>query len=225
MMDIKYNLETIKSQITSEVQLVAVSKTKPVEAILDAYHAGQRIFGENKAQEMAEKYNVLPKDIQWHFIGHLQTNKVKYIAPFVSLIHSIDSFKLLAYINKEAEKNNRVIDCLLQFYIATEESKFGFDLQEAETMLDSSEYTLMKNIRLAGVMGMATYTDNLDLIKSEFKQLKTYFDILKQTYFKNDSQFKEISMGMSGDYLQAIEEGSTLVRIGSSIFGERNYIK
>ncbi len=224
-MGIKLNLENIKSQIPIDVQLVAVSKTKPIEAIREAYDEGQRIFGENKAQEMADKYDFLPKDIQWHFIGHLQTNKVKYIAPFVSLIHSVDSFKLLAFINKEAERNNRVIDCLLQFYIATEESKFGFDLEEAETMLDSSEYNSLKNIHLTGVMGMATYTDNFDLIKSEFKQLKTYFDILKQKYFKNDSQFKEISMGMSGDYLLAIDEGSTLIRVGSSIFGERTYKK
>lgn len=224
-MDIKTNLKTIKSEIPADVQLVAVSKTKPAAAILEAYHAGQRIFGENKAQEMADKYNQLPKDIQWHFIGHMQTNKVKYIAPFVSLIHSVDSFKLLSFINKEAEKNNRVIDCLLQFYIATEESKFGFDLNEAEIMLNSTEYTSMRNIRLIGVMGMATFTDNDNLIRSEFKQLKLYFDEIKNKFFKNDVCFKEISMGMSGDYHLAIDEGSTLIRVGSFIFGERNYIK
>ena len=222
-MDIQSNLKTINLQIPADVQLVAVSKTKPAEAILEAYHAGQRIFGENKAQEMADKYNQLPKDIQWHFIGHLQSNKVKYIAGFVNLIHSADSFKLLAVINKEAEKNNRIIDCLLQFYIATEESKSGFDMQEVRQMLDSEEFSTLKNIRLRGVMGMATFTDNEELIRSEFKQLKYYFEELKKEYFSDNNLFSEISMGMSGDYLIAIEEGSTMIRIGSSIFGERNY--
>ena len=222
-MNIKSNLITIKSEIPAAVQLLAVSKTKPVEAIFEAYQAGQRIFGENKAMEMADKYSQLPKDIEWHFIGHLQSNKVKYIAPFVSLIHSVDSFKLLAVINKEAEKNNRITDCLLQFYIATEESKSGFDMAEVIQMLDSEEFANLKNIRLRGVMGMATYTDDNELIRAEFKQLKQYFVEIKQKYFSTDDAFSEISMGMSGDYHIAIEEGSTMVRIGSSIFGERNY--
>jgi pyridoxal phosphate enzyme (YggS family) len=222
-MEIKYNLEKIKKGIPSHVQLIAVSKTKPEIDILEAYNSGQRVFGENKAQEMNEKYQNLPKDIEWHFIGHLQTNKIKYISPFVTLIHSVDSVRLLSAIDKEGKKNNRIIDCLLQFYIATEESKFGFDLKEANSLLSSDEYKSMTNIRIAGVMGMATNTENEELIRNEFKQLAENFRNIKINYFKNDNSFKEISMGMSGDYQIAIEEGSSMVRIGSSIFGERNY--
>ncbi len=222
-MSIQQNLEKVLKNIPQNVDLIAVSKTKPIEDILKAYHLGQRIFGENKVQELAEKQLLLPKDIVWHFIGHLQTNKVKYIAPFVHLIHSIDSTKLLAVINKEGAKNNRIIDCLLQFYIATEESKFGFDYEEASTLLNSKEFAEMKNIKVVGVMGMATYTTNERLIHQEFAQLKNYFEKLKQDFFSDKPYFKEISMGMSGDYQIAIDEGSTMVRIGSSIFGERNY--
>ena len=222
-MNIKSNLQDIQKQIPPHVKLIAVSKTKPVEDILEAYHIGQLMFGENKAQELQLKYTQLSKDIQWHFIGHLQTNKIKYIAPFVHLIHSVDSFKLLAEIDKEAKKNNRIIDCLLQFYIATEETKYGFDMEEAELSLASEIYSTLKNIRIVGVMGMATYTEDEQLIRTEFKQLKMYFDTLKAKYFANNDSFKEMSMGMTSDYHIAIEEGSTMVRIGSAIFGERNY--
>ena len=222
-MEIKYNLEKIKKIIPSHVQLIAVSKTKSEIDILEAYNSGQRVFGENKTQEMAGKYQNLPKDIKWHFIGHLQTNKIKYISPFVTLIHSVDSAKLLLAINKEAKKNNRIIDCLLQFYIATEESKYGFDLEEANSLLNSDAYKYMNNIRIAGVMGMATYTENEQLIRNEFKQLAEIFREIKNNYFNNINSFKEISMGMSGDYQIAIEEGSSMVRIGSSIFGDRSY--
>ena len=220
-MSIKENLELLKHEIPQHVKLVAVSKTKPVEIIRDAYHAGQHIFGENKAQEMAMKFNELPKDIEWHFIGHMQTNKVKYIAPFVSLIPSVDSLKVLKEINKQAEKNNRVIDCLLQFHIASEETKFGLNYTEAEDIIKSGGE--FKNVRFAGVMGMATYTDDQKQIRAEFKRLREYFNRLKENYFSGDTAFKEISMGMSGDYQIAIEEGSTIVRIGTRIFGKRDY--
>jgi len=222
-MNIKSNLQEIQKQIPPHVKLIAVSKTKPNEDILEAYHTGQLMFGENKAQELQFKYTQLPKDIQWHFIGHLQTNKIKYIAPFVHLIHSVDSFKLLVEIDKEAKKNDRIIDCLLQFYIATEESKYGFDLDEAELLLGSEIYFTLKNIRVVGVMGMATYTEDEQLIRTEFKQLKMYFDTLKTKYFANNDDFKELSMGMTSDYHIAIQEGSTMVRSGSAIFGERDY--
>jgi pyridoxal phosphate enzyme (YggS family) len=222
-MDIKANLERIKSEIPSHVKLVAVSKTKPVELIKDVYYLGQKVFGENKAQEMAKKYEVLPKDIEWHFIGHLQTNKVKYIAPFVSLIHSVDSLKILIEINKQALKNNRVIDCLFQFHIAEESTKFGLNITEAEELI--SYLNDLNNIRITGVMGMATYTNDIEKIRREFKQLRTYFKTLKEKYFADDKNFKDISMGMSGDYKIAIEEGSTIVRIGTKIFGARNYAK
>ena len=222
-MNIKSNLQEIQKQIPPHVKLIAVSKTKPNEDILEAYHTGQLMFGENKAQELQLKYTQLSKDIQWHFIGHLQTNKIKYIAPFVHLIHSVDSFKLLVEIDKEAKKNDRIIDCLLQFYIATEESKYGFDLDEAELLLGSEIYFTLKNIRVVGVMGMATYTEDEQLIRTEFKQLKMYFDTLKTKYFANNDDFKELSMGMTSDYHIAIQEGSTIVRIGSAIFGERDY--
>ncbi len=222
-MSIKHKLQEVLKIIPKNVDLIAVSKTKSIEDILEAHQAGQRIFGENKVQELAEKQALLPKNIVWHFIGHLQSNKVKYIAPFVHLIHSVDSLKLMTVINKEAVKNNRVIDCLLQFYIATEESKFGFNFEEASALLDSKEFLEMKNVRIVGVMGMATYTTNDKLIHQEFAQLKTYFKKLEQGFFNDKPYFKEISMGMSGDFQIALEEGSTMVRVGSSIFGKRNY--
>lgn len=221
MSRIAKELELIKGIIPVSVTLVAVSKTKPLELLKEAYAAGQRHFGENRVQELEEKYNALPKDICWHMIGHLQSKKVKTIAPFVHLIHGVDSFKLLTEINKQALKNNRTIDCLLQFFIAQEETKFGFDLEEALEIIGSNEFVALKNIRLVGIMGMATFTDDTDQIRSEFKTLATYFDQLKSTHFSNQPSFKEISMGMSGDYAIAIEEGSTMVRIGSAIFGGR----
>lgn len=222
-MDIIDNLNKIRATIPTEVTLIAVSKTHTAEELIEAYSTGQRIFGENKVQELCAKQLILPKDIEWHFIGHLQTNKVKFIAPFVSLIHSVDSLKILTEINKEGIKNNRIISCLLEFYIASEESKFGLDLTEAEAILESPLFKTLENIRIAGVMGMASYTNDENIIKHEFKQLVRYFNQLKSKYFSDYAGFKEISMGMSGDYLLAIPEGSTMVRIGSAIFGERNY--
>jgi pyridoxal phosphate enzyme (YggS family) len=218
---ISKKLAEIQKTIPTNVYLVAVSKTKPVSDLLEAYEAGQRHFGENKVQEMTEKWEVMPKDINWHLIGHLQTNKVKYIAPFVHLIHSVDSLKLLAEINKQAEKNQRVIDVLLQFFIAKEETKFGLDYQEATELLNSESFKNFKNIQVVGVMGMASFTDNQAVVKSEFAHLKTIFQQLKTEFFKESATFKEISMGMSGDYQLAIEQGSTIVRVGSSIFGGR----
>ena len=212
----------LNNEIPSHVKLIAVSKTKPIELIEEALQSGHKIYGENKAQELAGKYEALPKDIEWHMIGHMQTNKVKYIAPFVSLIHGVDSFKLLKVINKEGAKNNRKIDCLLQFHIAKEETKFGLDLSEAKAFLDSDDFKLLNHVNICGVMGMATYTENEDQIRSEFKELVHIFNELKSSYFQND-EFKEISMGMSGDYKIAIEVGATMVRIGSSLFGARNY--
>jgi pyridoxal phosphate enzyme (YggS family) len=220
-MGIANNLLQIKSTLPEHVTLVAVSKTKPVSDLMEAYEAGQRIFGENKIQEMAEKWEQMPKDIQWHMIGHVQTNKVKFMAPFVSLIHGVDSLKLLQEISKQALKNNRIIDCLLQIHIAEEETKFGLDEEELASLLSSSEFHEMKNIRIVGLMGMATFTDNKDQIKKEFLHLKTIFDKTKKLKTEN-CQLEIISMGMSGDYQLAIECGSTMVRIGSSIFGGRN---
>ena len=222
MSSIAENLAEIRKNIPSGVELIAVSKFKPLEAIMEAYNAGQRTFGENKAQEMTEKQSQLPSDIQWHFIGHLQTNKVKYIIPFVHLIHSVDSLKLLEEINRLAQKNNRIVDCLLQFHIAEEETKFGFSLSEAEEMLEGKIYYNAKNIRLCGVMGMATFTNDENQVRLEFRTLKNYFLQLKEKYFLQAGYFKEISMGMTDDYRIAIEEGSTMVRIGSAIFGSRN---
>ncbi len=222
-MSIAENLEKIKSDIPQGVTLVAVSKTKPNSDILEAYQVGQRVFGENKVQDLTKKFEELPKDIEWHFIGHLQTNKIKYIAPFVSLLHGVDSFKLLKAIDKEAKKNNRKINCLLQFHIAEETTKFGFSFDEVELLLNSEEYKQLNNIEICGVMGMATYTDDLQQVANEFKSLKDIFLKLKEQYFKDHNSFKEISMGMSGDYNIAIEQGSTMVRVGSSIFGARNY--
>jgi hypothetical protein len=224
-MDIAGNIRTITNELPGGVRLVAVSKTKPNKMILDAYNAGQRVFGENKVQDLAAKQPELPQDIQWHFIGHLQTNKVKMLAPFVSLIEAVDSLKLLKEINKEAKKAKRTISCLLQFHIAGEDTKFGLDVDEAKAILESTEFGEMENIKIAGVMGMATYTEDLAQVRREFRTLRNIFRELKITYFAEEPTFKEISMGMSGDYKIAIEEGSTLVRIGSLIFGERNYIK
>lgn len=218
---ISENLTHIKSTIPTDVTLVAVSKTKPVSDIQEAYNAGQRIFGENKVQEMEEKYHLLPKDIQWHLIGHLQTNKVKYIAPFVAMIHSVDSFKLLKEIDKQAEKNNRTIECLLQFHIAKEETKFGLSFEEAQELLGSPDFIELQNISIVGIMGMATFTDNEEQLRDEFRSLENYFHVLKSHYFKYNNDFKHLSMGMSGDYQIAIEEGSNMVRVGSSIFGTR----
>ncbi len=215
------NIKEIQSNLPENVTLVAVSKTKPVEDLQEAYNAGQRIFGENKVQEMTSKYEVLPKDIQWHLIGHLQTNKVKYIAPYVSLIHSIDSEKLLREVNKEAKKNNRIISCLLQFHIAEEETKFGFSFDEAKELIESEAFLNFQNIQIVGIMGMASFTENEQQIRNEFQTLHDYFQVLKSHYFKFNPDFKEISMGMSGDYKIAIEHGSTMIRVGSTIFGHR----
>ncbi|HEY0091658.1 MAG TPA: YggS family pyridoxal phosphate-dependent enzyme [Flavobacterium sp.] len=217
-MSIKENLFKIKASLPREVTLDAVSKTKPVQDLQEAYDAGQRIFGENKIQEMAEKHEVLPKDIKWHMIGHVQSNKVKYMAPFVDLIHGVDSLKLLAEIDKQGKKHDRVIDCLLQIYIANEESKFGLDENELNELLASPIYLNLKNIKVIGLMGMATFTDNQSQIRKEFQSLKTLFDKHK----KLNPHFSVLSTGMSGDYKIAIECGSTMVRIGSSIFGERS---
>jgi pyridoxal phosphate enzyme (YggS family) len=219
-MSIRSNLQNIKSTLPEHVTLVAVSKTKPVSDLMEAYNAGQRIFGENKIQEMVDKWEQMPKDIEWHMIGHVQTNKVKYMAPFVSLIHGVDSLKLLEEINKQALRNNRVIDCLLQIYIAEEESKFGLDEEELSALLTSTTFKEMNNIRIVGLMGMATFTDNQNQIKKEFSHLKSIFDGLQSLQTAN-CKLQTVSMGMSGDYQLAIACGSTMVRIGSSIFGGR----
>jgi len=221
-MSIADNLKRYKSEVESDgVKLIAVSKTQTEEAIQEAYDAGQRIFGENHVQEMVEKEDKLPKDVEWHLIGHLQTNKVKYIAPFVKLIHGVDSLKLLQEINKQALKNKRVIDCLLQVYIADEDTKFGLGYDEVIEILRSDELQEMKNIRIIGLMGIATNTKNEKQITIEFNELKVFFDGLKASFFRKEDSFTEISTGMSADYKIAIEEGSTMVRIGSSIFGKR----
>jgi len=222
-MNIQEKLAILKKEIPPAVRLVAVSKTKSVIDILEAYQAGQKAFGENRAQELLQKDPLLPPDIEWHFIGHLQTNKVRTIAPFVDTIESIDRLKLLAEVNREAEKINRVIRCLLQFHIASEETKFGMDTDEAFALLRSPEFVTFRNIRVTGVMGMASLTCNQDLIRKEFRTLKDYFRRIREEFFPGDERFREISMGMSGDYRIAIEEGSTMVRIGTSIFGERNF--
>ncbi|MDR2907052.1 MAG: YggS family pyridoxal phosphate-dependent enzyme [Bacteroidales bacterium] len=211
------NIYQIQNSIPNTVKLIAVSKTKPIEDLEEAYAVGVRDFGENKVQELIGKYEALPKDIRWHFIGHLQTNKVKMIAPFVHLIHSVDSLKLLKEIDKEAQKNNRVIDCLLEFFIAEEDTKFGLDLQEAEEILSD----VGTNVRICGVMGMATFTDDKAQIRREFNTLHGIFQTLKEKYFTDKLYFKEISMGMSDDFPIAIEEGSTMIRVGSTIFGKR----
>ncbi|MVO10491.1 YggS family pyridoxal phosphate-dependent enzyme [Flavobacterium sp. TP390] len=230
-MSIATNLNSIKKNIPQQVTLVAVSKTKPVSDVMEAYHAGQRIFGENKIQEMTEKYEQMPKDIEWHMIGHVQTNKVKYMAPFVSLIHGVDSLKLLQEINKQAAKNNRVIPCLLQMHIAEEETKFGLDETELNDILNllldsaQSDNPSFKNIKVVGLMGMATFTENQNQIQKEFQHLKVLFDTSKKHFGSvtcDTIDLNILSMGMSGDYELAISCGSTMVRIGSSIFGHRS---
>ena len=214
-------LKILNELQATSTTLVAVSKTKPVSQILELYAQGQRHFGENKVQEVVEKYEALPKDIHWHLIGHLQSNKVKYVASFVHLIHSVDSLKLLEAIDKQATKNQRVINCLLQFKIAAEDTKYGLTWEDAVDMLKSEMYSTFQHIKICGVMGMATNTEDEVKIRSEFRNLRGYFDSLKRDYFAQQPDFKEISMGMSSDYLLAIEEGSTMVRIGSLLFGER----
>jgi pyridoxal phosphate enzyme (YggS family) len=219
-MSIAQNLTQIKSQLPTHVTLVAVSKTKPVADLMEAYNAGQHIFGENKIQEMTEKWEQMPKDIEWHMIGHVQSNKVKFMAEYVSLIHGIDSLKLLQEINKQAKKHNRVIDCLLQIHIAEEETKFGLDEEELNHILTSNDYNSLENIRIVGLMGMATFTENQNQIEKEFNHLKAIFDKHSQLETRN-LKLETLSMGMSGDYHIAIEEGSTMVRIGTALFGER----
>lgn len=220
-MSLADRIHLLKADIPQDVVLVAVSKTKPLTLIQEAYDAGQRVFGENKVQELVDKWEMLPKDIEWHLIGHLQSNKVKYIAPFVSLIHSVDSFKLLQEINKQGEKNNRIIPCLLQFHIAQEETKFGLSFEEAEEILQSREFVEMDHVSIVGLMGMASFVEDEEQIRDEFRNLHNYFAILKSNYFKYNPDFKVLSMGMSGDYKLAIEEGSTMIRVGSSLFGNR----
>lgn len=217
------NLKRIKADLPEQVELVAVSKTKPNAAILEAYEAGQRVFGENKIQEMTDKYDALPKDIAWHMIGHVQRNKVKYMAPFVALIHAVDSLRLLAEIDKQAERNNRVIPCLLQLFIADEETKFGLSEAELFELLDSEEFKALKHIKIQGLMGMATFTENQDQIKQEFSTLQHIFEKVQTYNHLPNVACDTLSMGMSNDYPIAIDCGSTMIRIGSTIFGERNY--
>lgn len=221
-MSIADNINNLKSQTAGQnVTLVAVSKTKTVAEVMEAYQAGQRVFGENMVQELVEKHEQLPADIAWHLIGHLQSNKVKYVAPFIAMIQSVDSLKLLQEINKQALKSNRIIDCLLQIYIADEETKFGLGFDEAIELLRADEFSALKNIRIRGVMGIATNTDREKQLKDEFYELKTFFDGLKQSFFRKDNSFDTISMGMSSDYEIAIEQGSNMIRVGSTIFGSR----
>lgn len=221
-MNIKNNINNLRQNLPPGCKLIAVSKTKPVGKIMEAYSAGQRIFGENKAQELVAKFETLPKDIEWHMIGHLQTNKVKYIAPFIALIHSVDSFKLLEEIDKQAERHNRVISCLLQVHIAEEETKFGFSPDELINLLNSEKLKQLQHVRITGLMGMATLTGDTDRIRKEFHGLKTLFEKLKTHALPPHIQMTELSIGMSGDYAIAAEEGSTMVRVGTAIFGERN---
>ena len=222
-MSISQNIQSIRQHIPPNVQLVCVSKFNPNDSIIEAYETGERVFGESKVQELCGKHESLPKDIDWHFIGHLQTNKIKYLVPFVSLIHGVDSFKLLSEIDKQAAKAGRRVNCLLQVHIAREETKFGFSADELLEMLSVCDWKHLENIQICGLMGMATYTDNREQIRAEFRSLKTLFDKAKSAYFASEPSFCELSMGMSDDYRLAIEEGSTLVRVGSSIFGHRNY--
>jgi pyridoxal phosphate enzyme (YggS family) len=223
-MDIPGNLYRIKNQLPEYVKLVAVSKTQSDGAILQAYAAGQRDFGENKAQEMAAKFFVLPKDIHWHYIGHLQSNKAKLIIPFVHMIHSVDSLRLAEVINKEARKVNRVVDTLLQIHIASEETKFGFGFDELEALLKEGKFMTLNNLRLRGVMGMATFTEDEGIVREEFSKLVRFFNSIRNSFLKDLPDFNEISIGMSDDYRIAVEEGSTMVRIGSSVFGPRFYV-
>ncbi|HEY0655588.1 MAG TPA: YggS family pyridoxal phosphate-dependent enzyme [Chryseosolibacter sp.] len=222
-MSIKNRLSAFKATLPPTCELIAVSKTHPAEAIQQAYEAGQRKFGENKVQELVPKYEALPKDIEWHMIGHLQSNKVKYIAPFIHLIHSVDSFKLLEEINKQAQKAGRVISCLLQVHIAAEETKFGFSEEEIEKLLIEGAFEKLQNVNVVGLMGMATFTENKEQVKNEFRSLRMLFDKLKSRQLPSNMKMKALSMGMSGDYLEAIQFGSTLVRVGTAIFGNRDY--
>lgn len=222
-MSIAERIRQIQDEMPDDVRLVAVSKFHPIDSIMEAYRVGQRVFGESKVQELVAKYEALPKDIEWHFIGHLQTNKIKYMAGFVSLIHGVDSLKLLKEIDKQAAKVGRKLNCLLQIHIAREETKFGFSPDECKTMLAEGEWKKLTHIKICGLMGMATNTDDIEQIKAEFRLLSSFFKELKTTYFVGDEAFCELSMGMSDDYLEAIDEGSTLVRVGSKIFGERIY--
>lgn len=221
-MGVAENLNEIKAWLPGSVTLVAVSKTKPDELVMQAYHAGHRDFGENRVQDLTARQQRLPDDIRWHMIGHLQTNKVKHLAPFVTMIHGVDSLKLLQVIDKEALKQGRIIDCLLQLHIAEEETKFGLSLEELNDLVRTDELADLKNIRIRGLMGMATYTENSEQIRKEFRYLKRIFEALKASRFKDEPAFDQLSIGMSGDYMLAVEEGSTLVRIGSLIFGSRN---
>ena len=220
---IKEEIAKITAELPQGVRLIAVSKFHPAEAVMEAYEAGQRLFGENKVQEMTAKHEVLPKDIKWHFIGHLQTNKVKYIAPFVTMIHSIDSLHLLSEVNRQAIKADRVIDCLLQLHIAHEETKFGLTFDECREFLQDEAWRQLDHVRICGLMGMATFTDDLKQVDREFASLQAFFEELKGSYFKDSAAFKELSMGMTDDYPIAIQHGSTLIRIGTRIFGVRNY--
>ena len=222
-MNIADNLQQVLNELPEGVRLVAVSKFHPDEAIEEAYRSGQRVFGESKVQEMTAKYESLPKDIEWHFIGHLQTNKIKYIVPYVALIHGIDSYKLLVEVNKQAEKAGKVVNCLLQLHIAEEETKFGFSFDECRDMLAEGEWKTLSNIQLCGLMGMATNTDDNEQIKKEFCSLSSFFKEVKDSWFADTEAFRELSMGMSHDYHQAIVAGSTLIRVGSKIFGDRTY--
>ena len=222
-MSIADNLKQVLAELPSGVRLVAVSKFHPNEAIEEAYHAGQRIFGESKVQEMTAKYESLPKDIEWHFIGHLQTNKIKYMIPYVSMIHGIDTYKLLAEVNKQAGKAGRIVNCLLQIHVAQEETKFGFSPEECREMLKGGEWKQLTHVRICGMMGMASNTEDTEQIKSEFRLLNSLFQEFKATWFADSEAFTELSMGMSHDYHEAIASGSTLIRVGSKIFGERNY--
>jgi pyridoxal phosphate enzyme (YggS family) len=221
MTDIARNISDLKTHIPSSVKLVAVSKTKPVCDIMEAYNAGQRYFGENRVQELLNKKDLVPHDIEWHLIGHLQSNKVKLIVPFINMIQSVDSYRLLKVINSEAIKINKVVDCLLQIHIATEETKFGFSINEIDEMTGSDDFKNLDFVRICGVMGMATFTSDSDQVRKEFHYLARCFNDLKNRYFTGKPHFKEISMGMSGDYEVALKEGSTIVRVGSLIFGER----
>jgi len=220
-MNIASNIQSVRLHIPPSVKLVCVSKFHSNETILEAYNAGERIFGESKVQELCRKQESLPKDISWHFVGHLQTNKVKFLVPFVDLIHGVDSLKLLTEINKQAEKINRKVNCLLQIHIAQEDTKFGFDEQEIIAMLNCEEWKNLKNITIRGLMGMATFTDNAEQVRQEFRHLKKLFDKIKADFFVNDADFSELSIGMSDDYQIAINEGSTIVRLGTTIFGLR----
>src|SRR5690606_5189478 len=222
-MTISENLKKFNKELPNNVTLIAVSKTKPVSDLMEAYNAGQRAFGENKIQEMEAKWQEMPKDIEWHMIGHIQRNKVKYMAPFVSLIHAVDSLKLLKEINKEAEKNERIIECLLQIKIAEEESKFGMDEADAASLLSSEEFKKLQNVKIVGLMGMATFTEDDAQISKEFQKLKKIYDQFRIQSREFGTEFRILSMGMSGDYKIAIENGSNMVRVGSAIFGERNY--